>query len=173
MPITDITTSSTSGDMFLYVKGAKTGVIKGESQDKQHQGEIDVISWTWGMQQKVNHAGMITAQKSTVSELKIVKKVDSASTALMAALKTNEPLQKVLLTLRKSGPGKVEYLKLTIEQGRVTALTLEGGDPSGGAVVLERVNISFNKITVDYVPQGNDGLPMGGMTFIDQWGEQA
>ena len=43
-----------AGDMFLMVKGAKHGVIKGESQDDQHKGEIDVLSWSWGMQAKAN-----------------------------------------------------------------------------------------------------------------------
>ena len=40
----------------------------------------------------------------------------------MLALRTNEPIQKAVLTLRKAGKGQLEYLKITIEQGRVTSL---------------------------------------------------
>jgi type VI secretion system secreted protein Hcp len=91
----------------------------------------------------------------------------------MLALRTNEPIQKAVLTLRKAGTGKVEYLKITIEQGRVISLTIDAGDASGsGAAILERVSFSFNKIEVEYVPQGKDGLPQGGMTFADQWSDQ-
>ena len=54
-----------------------------------------------------------------------MKRVDSASTALMLALRTNEPIQKAVLTLRKAGKSQVEYLKVTIEQGRVTSLTVD------------------------------------------------
>ncbi len=162
-----------AGDMFLMVKGAKHGLIKGESQDDQHKGEIDVLSWSWGMQAKASLGGGTATGKATINDLRIVKRVDSASTALMLALRTNEPIQKAVLTLRKAGKSQVEYLKVTIEQGRVTALTVEGGDPSGSPDVLERVSFSFNKIEVEYVPQGKDGLPQGGMTFTDQWSDQS
>ena len=43
---------------------------------------------------------------------------------------------------------------------------------SGSPDILERVSFSFNKIEVEYVPQGKDGLPQGGMTFADQWSDQ-
>jgi type VI secretion system secreted protein Hcp len=95
----------------------------------------------------------------------------SASTALMLALRTNEPIQKAVLTLRKAGKTQLEYLKVTIEQGRVTALTVDAGDLSGSPDVVERVSFSFNKIEIEYVPQGKDGQPQGGMTFADQWSD--
>ncbi len=91
----------------------------------------------------------------------------------MLALRTNEPIQKAVLTLRKAGKAQLEYLKVTIEQGRVTALTVDAGDVTGSADVVERVSFSFNKIEIEYVPQGKDGLPQGGMTFADQWSDQA
>jgi type VI secretion system secreted protein Hcp len=159
--------------MFLMVKGAKHGLIKGESQDDQHKGEIDVLSWSWGMQGRPTLGGGAATGKATILDLKIVKKVDSASTPLMLALRTNEQIQKAVLTLRKAGKSQVEYLKVTIEQGRVTSLTIDGGDTSGSPDVVEKVSFSFNKIEVEYVPQGKDGLPQGGMTFADQWSDQA
>jgi len=159
--------------MFLMVKGAKHGLIKGESPDTQHKGEIEVLSWSWGMQAKASIGGGTATGKATINDLRIVKRVDSASTALMLALRTNEPIQKAVLTLRKAGKTQVEYLKITIEQGRVTSLTIDGGDTSGSPDVLERVAFSFNKIEVEYVPQGSDGLPQGGMTFADQWSDSS
>jgi type VI secretion system secreted protein Hcp len=165
--------SNGHNDMFLMVKGAKHGLIKGESQDDQHKGEIDVVSWSWGMQAKPSLGGGTASGKATINDLRIVKRVDSASTALMLALRTNEPIQKAVLTLRKAGKSQLEYMKVTIEQGRVTALNIDGGDPNGTADVVERVSFSFNKIEVEYVPQGKDGLPQGGLTFADQWSEQS
>jgi type VI secretion system secreted protein Hcp len=159
------------GDMFLLVKGAQHGLIKGEAQDEQHKAEIEVLSWSWGMQGRATLGGGTTAGKATMHDLKIVKRVDSASTALMQALRTNEPIQKAVLTLRKAGKSPLEYLKVTIEQGRVTSLTVDGGDPSGSADVVEKVSFSFNKIEIEYVPQGKDGRPQGGMTFTDQWSD--
>lgn len=159
--------------MFLLVKGARTGVIKGEAQDAVHKGEIEVVSWSWGMQAKPSLGGGVATGKASVLELKVVKRIDSSSTALMSALRTNEQIQKAVLTLRKSGTQPLEYLKVTIEQGRVTSLTIQAGDRDGSPDIVENVSFSFNKITVDYVPQGKDGLAQGGMSFSDQWSDQA
>ena len=76
-----------------------------------------------------------------------------------------------MLTLRKAGDDPLEYLKITIEQGRVTGLTVEAGDAGGSAELLEHLSFSFNKISIDYVPQGKDGLAKGGLNYTDQWGE--
>ena len=171
MPIAMAPPDIGTGDMFLLVKGARCGLIKGEAQDDAHKGEIEVLRWSWGMQAKTSLGGGVATGKASMNDLKVVKRVDSASTALMSALRSNESIQKAVLTLRKSGKTALEYLKITIEQGRVTALTLEGGDDEGGADVVEHVTFSFNKITVDYVPQGKDGQAMGGTQFSDQFGD--
>jgi type VI secretion system secreted protein Hcp len=157
--------------MFLSVKGAAHGVINGESVDDKHKGEIDVLSWSWGIQGKPSLGGGTASGKATIREMKIVKKVDKASTALMGAVRTNEVIKEAILTLRKAGKSPLEYLKITMEQGRVVSLDIEAGDASGGFEVIERITLSFNKLTVEYTPQGADGLPQGGTTFQDQWGE--
>ena len=48
-------------------------------------------------------------------------------------------------------------------------LTVEGGDPNGGADVTERVSFSFNKISVQYTPQAPDGSAQGATSFDDEW----
>jgi type VI secretion system secreted protein Hcp len=159
------------GDIFLSVKGARSGVIKGESSDSAHAKEIDVVSWSWGMQASPALGGGVAGGKAIVHELKILKRVDSASTPLMSALRTNEMITKAVLTQRKAGKSQLEFLKITIEQGRVTGLTIEAGDKSGSPDVFEHLTFSFNKITVEYVPQGQDGQAMGSMMYSDQFGD--
>jgi type VI secretion system secreted protein Hcp len=160
-----------AGDMFFKVKGAKHGQINGEALDDKHKGEIEVLSWSWGMQGKSAIGGGAATGKATMRELRIVKKVDKASTALMGALRTNEVIKEGILILRKSGTSKIEYLKITISDGRVMALDVEAGDEGGSPTLIERVSFSFNKIAVEYTPQGADGLPQGSTMFEDQWGE--
>ena len=160
-----------AGDMFFKVKGAKHGLINGEALDDKHKGEIEVLSWSWGMQGKSSIGGGGATGKATMRELRIVKHVDKASTALMSALRTNEVIKEGVLTLRKTGTSKIEYMKITIQDGRVLALDVEAGDPTGSATLLERVSFTFNKISVEYTPQGGDGMPQGTTTFEDQWGE--
>lgn len=155
--------------MFLSVKGARTGVIKGESQDTDHKGEIDVLGWSWGMQGRPALGGGGASGKASIQELKVLKQVDSASTALMAALRNNELITKAVLTVRKAGTTPLEYFRISIEQGRVTALAVEARDES--PQILENLSFSFNKVTVEYVPQGKDGQALGGMVFADQFSE--
>ena len=160
-----------TGDIFLSVKGARSGVIKGESQDEAHAKEIDVVSWSWGMQAKPALGGGVATGKAIVHELKVVKRVDSASTPLMSALRSNEMITKAVLTQRKAGKAQLEFLKITIEQGRVTGLTIEAGDKDGSPDLFEHLSFSFNKISVEYVPQGKDGQAMGSMLYTDQFGD--
>jgi type VI secretion system secreted protein Hcp len=160
-----------AGDMFLKVKGAKHGDIQGEAQDQKHKNEIEVLSWSWGMQGKSALGGGTATGKATMRELRIVKRVDKASTALMSALRANEPINEGILTLRKAGGSKLEYLKITIRDGRVMSVDVEAGDHPGSSTLLERVSFSFNSINVEYTPQGGDGLPQGASTFDDQWGK--
>jgi type VI secretion system secreted protein Hcp len=102
-------------------------------------------------------------------ELRILKRIDKASTALMSALRTNEPIKEAVLTVRKPGKKPLEYLKIKIEDGRVVSLEIEAGDPSNSSAVLERVAFSFNKISIEYTPQGSDGQALGTTSFEDQW----
>ncbi len=158
-----------AGDMFFKVKGAKHGDINGEAQDQKHKNEIEVLSWSWGMQGKPSLGGGSASGKATMRELRIVKKVDKASTALMSALRTNELIKEATLTLRKIGTSKLEYFKIKIEDGRVMSLDVEAGDKDGKPALYERVSFSFNKISVEYTPQGGDGMPQGSTTFEDVW----
>jgi type VI secretion system secreted protein Hcp len=158
-----------AGDMFLKMKGAKHGDINGEAQDQKHKNEIEVLAWSWGMQGKAALGGGMATGKATMRELRITKRVDKSSTALMSALRTNETIKEATLTLRKIGKTPLEYLKIKIEEGRVVALDLEAGDVSGSPTLLERVSFSFNKISIEYTPQGADGMPQGSTSFEDEW----
>jgi type VI secretion system secreted protein Hcp len=155
--------------MFFSVNGAKHGQINGEAQDETHKNEIEVLAWTWGMQGKPSLGGGVASGKATMRELRITKRVDKASTALMAALRTNESIKKAVLTIRKFGKKPLEYLKITIEDGRVVSLDIEGGDGVNSSALVERLSLSFNKISVEYTPQGPDGNALGSTSFEDEW----
>lgn len=149
------------GDMFLKIESARQGAIKGEATDAAHTEEIDVLSWSWGMRAQTALSGAGAASKATLDELEIVKRVDSASTALMAAMRNNDLIKKALLTVRKAGTTPLEYVLITIESGRITALTVD----VEGTELMERLTLAFKRINVQYTPQGADGGKRGGMMF--------
>lgn len=158
-----------AGDMFLAVTGAKSGPIAGEALDSAHKNEIEVIGWSWGMQGKPWLAGGGASGKATIRELRITKRIDKASTALMCALRTNEPIKEANLTIRKIGGTALEYFKIKIEDARVMSIDIDAGAASNAPVILEHVSLSFNKITVEYTPQSADGRALGSTLFMDEW----
>jgi len=154
--------------MFLSLSGAKAGAIAGEAQDSDHKNEIEVLGWSWGMAGKRDVASGLASGRTTVRELSILKRVDKATTPLMNACRTNEMI-KGTLTLRKAGKSPLEYLKISFENGLVNSYDVQAGDTSGSPTLVERVTFSFEKITIEYTPQGADGRAQGGMTYTDQW----
>lgn len=158
-----------AGDMFLSVNGARHGQINGESHDDKHKNEIEVLAWSWGMQGKASLGGGGATGKATIRELRITKWVDKASTALMAAVRTNEAIKEAVLTIRKAGKNPLEYFKIRIEDGRVMSLDIEAVEDAAKPVLIEKVTFSFNKISIEYTPQGPDGHALGSTSFEDQW----
>lgn len=152
-------------DIFFKVDGARHGPIKGDSQDSSHRDEIEVIDWSWGMKASTAMSSAGDAAKVTINELNITKRVDSASTALMSAMRNNEPIKKGLLTVRKAGGTQMEYMKFTIQNGRVTHYDLRSGDVGGELAMIEHVSFSFQRVSVEFIPQGSDGARRGGMLF--------
>ena len=151
--------------MFLKIGTARQGPIKGEAQDGEHKDEIDVIKWSWGMSARSALSSAGASSKATLQELVIVKAVDSASTALMSAMRNNDLIKQAVLTVRKAGETAQEYLKVTIEKGRVTSLDVNAIDFESKGYITETLTFSFQRINVEYVPQGSDGQRRGGMQF--------
>lgn len=151
-------------DMFLRIEGSRQGLIRGESQDRAHVGEIDVMSWSWGMGSPGDAFGQPTG-RTNMELLRVGKRVDTATTALMSALRSNEPIRKVVLTVRKAGDEALTYLTVTLESARLVRQHVVGGEGQDSAILAEEIELSFHKVTVEYVPQLRNGGGRGTNTF--------
>jgi type VI secretion system secreted protein Hcp len=149
-------------DMFIQI-----GDIKGESKDSQHEEEIDVMAWSWGMTQSgtTHMGGGGGSGKVSVKNLSITKHIDSASTNLMLACCNGKHYETALLTVRKAGENPVEYLKITMNEVLVASVSTGG---SGGEEKLtENVTLNFAKVKTEYTPQDEKGAP--GATMDMGW----
>jgi type VI secretion system secreted protein Hcp len=155
-----------SGDMFLTLTGQKTGVIKGESTDDKHKGEIDIVGWSWGMKSPTDVATGQATGKTSLKELRILKHVDKASTALMSVTVNNEVIKKGVLSVRKAGTMQQEYFKLTVENGRITAYDVQAPESTDSPLMLESLSLAFQKIEIEYRQQGDDGQLLGSGMFM-------
>ena len=153
-----------SGDMFFKVVGSRSGIVKGEANDSIHAGEIDLLDWSWGMRSSNAMGGAGAAAKTAMDSLNITKCADSASTALMSVMRNNELVKKAVLTVRKAGNKPIEYFIVTIENARITSYDV-CSDSGTVPRLIEKLSLSFQKISIDYFPQDITGARKGGSNF--------
>jgi type VI secretion system secreted protein Hcp len=135
----------------------KIGDLKGESVDDKHKGEIDVLAWSWGLSQSgTTHMGTGGgAGKVNVQDISFTKYVDKSSPNLIQYCCNGKHFADALLTVRKAGENPLEYLKITLKDLMIAAVTTGG---SGGEDRLtENVTLNFAEFKVEYTPQKKDG----------------
>jgi type VI secretion system secreted protein Hcp len=147
-------------DYFLKLTG-----IEGESQDSKHKGEIEVLSWSWGVSQTGTHAagGGGGAGKVAFNDFSIVKLVDMASPKLMQACCTGQHLPDASFTGRKAGGDQFEYLKIKLTD--VLISSVQPGS-SGDQVPIEQVSFSFGSSMITVYAQDATGKPNGEETAV-------
>ena len=145
-------------DVFL-----KLGDIKGESKDAAHKGEIDVLSWSWGVSQTgtMGVGGGGGAGKANFNDLSFMHGVDKATPVLMAKCATGEHVKEATLVSRKAGKGQQEYLIIKMSDVLITSV-----QPSGSSEhPMESVSMNFAKVDFEYKAQKEDGSLDAGVHF--------
>lgn len=148
-----------SVDVFL-----KIGDVKGESKDHKHEGEIDVLSWSWGVSNPVGpvRGGGMGAGKANFGELSFMHALDKASPNLMAACAQGEHYKEATLTARKAGKGAQDYLIVKMKEVFISSI-----QPSGSSEhPMESVSLVFSHVDLEYKPQKEDGSLDAGIHFV-------
>jgi type VI secretion system secreted protein Hcp len=143
---------------------AKIGDIKGESLDDKHKGEVEVLSYSWGV---TNSAHIPTgsgggAGKATFQDLSIVHKIDKASPKLLQACATGEHLKEATITFRKAGKGQQEFLIVKMSDVIITGVVQSAPGSEAGS---ETVGLEFAKVDWEFKPQKADGSLDAGIHF--------
>jgi type VI secretion system secreted protein Hcp len=139
-------------DMFLKIEG-----IPGESTDKKHKDEIDVISFSWGATQSGGSYGTggRGAGKVQMQDFSFVMKVNKASPKLMLSCATGEHIPNATLVCRKAGGEQQEYLTVKFTDVLISSYQTSGS--SGDDVPMDQCALNFDKIEFEYKPQKPDG----------------
>jgi type VI secretion system secreted protein Hcp len=146
-------------DVFL-----KIGDVKGESNDSKHAGEIDVLSWSWGVSNSGSGAlgGGHGAGKANFNDLSFMHALDKASPVLLKACAMGDHFPEATLVSRKAGKGQQDYLIIKMKEVFITSV-----QPSGSSEhPMESVSISFGHVDLEYKPQKADGSVEAGVHFI-------
>ena len=146
-------------DCFIKIDG-----IDGESKDKTHGKEIEVLSFHWGVSQSgtAGYGGGGGGGKCSVQDFSFVKRTDKASPVLFQKCCTGAHIAKALVTLRKAGGTQLEYLKYKFTDLIVSGVRPGGSSQGGDDIPLEEISLNFAKCELDYQAQSEKGAAEGG-----------
>ncbi|WP_338415391.1 type VI secretion system tube protein Hcp [uncultured Sphaerotilus sp.] len=153
-----------STDSYLHIQTKRAGKVKGECVAPGHADDIAVRSWSWGVSAPTAMGSVQATARRSYKNLTFVKGTDTASTALLSALVTNDEVKEASLMMRKAGEGQQDFLRLTLKNARITAVDI---DSSEDGDVFERVSIAFTKVEIEYSPQQRTGQRGAAYVFND------
>ncbi|MCI0564928.1 MAG: type VI secretion system tube protein Hcp [Nitrososphaera sp.] len=143
-------------EYFLKVEG-----IKGESNDDGHEGEIEVISFRWGLSSEVSIGDV---GKADFQDLSVAKVQDKSSTKLFLASASAKIIDKITLTGIRTDLGGEHFLKIELRKVIISSFEEAGVD---GELPMENITLNYQTIVFEYRPANPDGTL--GPTFKDGW----
>jgi type VI secretion system secreted protein Hcp len=143
-------TTVAASDLFL-----KIGDIKGETADKNHPNEIEVLSWSWGVSGPTAGDTKKAGQPACGQPLSVSKYVDKATPPLVTNAVLNTTIPSAKLTVRKAGATPIEFL--VVDFAGVTVKELRNGGSINADRMSENLTLGFASATITYTPQNPDG----------------
>jgi type VI secretion system secreted protein Hcp len=139
-------------DMFL-----KLDAIAGESIDKTHKGEIQILAFSFGATQSgsTHMGGGGGSGKVNFQDISFTKYIDKSTPILLQMVANGKHFKEGILTVRKAGEHPLEYLKIKLNEILVSSYS--SGGSGGEDRLTENVTLNFAKIDVSYSPQKADG----------------
>ena len=143
-----------ANDIFLKVDG-----IKGESADVNHPNEIEVASWSWGVSEVLlsSGSGGVVGGIPKFSNLVIGKPLDKSSPSLLRACLKAKHIKEVVLTQRRAGAGKTNFVTITLRDVLISSLS--DVEANGATAPTETVTFVFGKVIYEYIPNKPNGQP--------------
>lgn len=153
-----------STDTYLHLQTKRAGKVKGECATPGHADDIAVRSWSWGVSAPAAMGSVQATARRSYKNLTFIKGTDTASTALLSALATNDEVKEARLMLRRAGEGQQDFFRMTLKNARITSVDL---DSSEDGDVWERVTVAFTKVEIEYSPQQRTGQRGAAYVFTD------
>ena len=137
--------------------------VDGEATHADHKGEIEILSWTWGVSNRSQIAGGGSGKgKAEPGNFHFMHNYDKASPNLAKKCAQGVHFPTVTLTARKSGEGQKDFLKVTLKEVFITSAQPSG---SAGGDIVESIEMSYGEIDFAYKPQDDKGVLGGEVKF--------
>jgi type VI secretion system secreted protein Hcp len=133
-------------DTFMKIEG-----IPGESKiTEKHRNEVDVLSWSWGMNHPISGGG-----GPEVEDFRFRKTIDKATPILFLSCCDGKHIDEATLTVsRHIEKVRFDYYKVKMTDVIVTSVGPKEGDMGPPT---EEVSFNFSKIEMTYIVQKADG----------------
>ena len=142
-----------ASEMFL-----KLTDCPGESKGKDHEGEIDVMSYSLAVSTPTSVAsgGGSGAGKADWHDISIMKSKDLASAKLMLYCAQGKHFDEGTIVVREAGgDSPVEYYTIKLQQVFITSIS--ENESQGGGKPAESVSMSYASIDITYWSQDAHG----------------
>jgi type VI secretion system secreted protein Hcp len=163
-------------DMFMKIKGTKSGNIKGESCDTDPDlvDSIEVLKWSWGMSAPFDVATGQRSGRRQIQPFTFTKYIDKSSPLLETALTTNEEIVSAILTCRRAGiagADPVKFLIITFEKAAVARIARSVDHDE--EKLTEEITLVFGKYNECYTEITSDGGKGDRNQSADDWTQGA
>ena len=137
--------------------------VEGEATHKDHKGEIEVLSWSWGVSNASSTSGGGSGRgKASPGDFNFTHHFDKASPVLAKNTAAGKHFKSVVLTSRKAGEGQKDFLKITMKEVFITSVNNAG---HSGGDLSEQVSMSYADIEFSYKAQDEKGGLGGEVKF--------
>jgi type VI secretion system secreted protein Hcp len=146
--------------MALFIK---FDGVDGETNDKDHKGWSDILSFSWGVHRAGAGATGQTRRRgvATVEDVLITKEYDKSSPKLAEAVCTGKVFPKVEIhDTTTYAENRSTYLKYELKNVLVTSHNVSG-TTGGDAVPTETMSLNFEEIKQTYVEYDAKGSKKG------------
>lgn len=145
-------------DVFLKIKG-----IPGESADSKHKGEIDVLSYSFGITQTgtMAYGGGGGAGKANFGDFSFMMRMNKATPKLMQAVANGSHVEEAILYCRKAGDKQQEYMTYKFYDLLISSYQTSASSEEP----TESVSFNFAKMEMEYKEQDAKGNLAGGVNF--------
>ncbi len=138
--------------------------VEGEATHKDHKGEIELLSWSWGVSQ---HSGSMSGGgsgkgKAVPGDFSFTHLYDKASPVLAKHCVSGKHFPTVKLTAREAGEGQKDFLVITMKEVFISNVAPSG---SHGGDLVESVSCTYKDIEFAYKAQDNKGGLTGEVKF--------
>lgn len=152
--------------LYVKIKGAKQGDIKGDVFERGKEGLIKVVSYSHEISSPRDVATGQATGKRQHKPIVITKEMDKATPLLYAALSTNEMLTEVTLnfyrpSLKAAAGVAVQWYTIKLTNASIAGIKSRVDDKGQ---ILEEISLAYQKISWTYTD--------GGVTHEDTWNVQ-